>query len=754
MGLQIAVDVGCTTVVAAAGDGGGEARLLEFEGEDGALGAMTASLVLRGDGSARVGGDADRELDGDPHRGVRGPLAHLESGSAVLELAGGPVPVVALVGELLARPLRVLARGPDRPSPDAAVLAIPSSWAPEGRRARGLRAAAALAGLPPVTLVPAAIAAAALACREATETVLVCDVGGRATQLSIVDVAPAELRLLATTELAVGTDLFDETLYLEVLRLLEDDDPQAAQRLEEQHLLSAVGDAAPDAAAWVACQAGLARAVRRCREQLASAAASQLEIGPPVTITLDVERDRFAGLVEHELALVAAAARAQLDQARAATSPGSRRSEPGRAVLVGGGAQTPGLRAALAAELGLGVEILQDPLTAVARGALLVPAQDAPAPAPASATAAPRPSRGRAAPVPRPALRTVLEDVAAAVAAGDEIVAIVRHDGHQRVVRVDARGRVAAAHGLGGSDVLALAATPAAVAAASATEAAVFGSDLRALTSFARPQLAAADGTSAWIARAGDEQAPVLRLTTLAIRARAAHVLGEQRLGLALVAGRGGLRPGARSARPQPPRAHWSAGGGRLLFAIPARGRGGRPAQLLGTASGAGLGDVETKSDGPPWVTARAPSTGNGVLTLASGHGLPARLLLDGAELATWPAGVRVSLAGAAQAGALWVVAARRARWEASRLAGDELVLVRAGDGAVEHVSAGAGGLWLVCESGGERRLVCVSESGALERLAALGAPFEPLGGAGGELLALAGPRSAPRALVALEPAG
>ena len=106
MGLRIAVDVGCTTVVAAAGVDAGDARLLEFEGEDGALGAMTASLVLRADGSARVGGDADRELDGDPHRGVRGPLAHLESGGAVLELAGGPVPVVALVGELLARPLR------------------------------------------------------------------------------------------------------------------------------------------------------------------------------------------------------------------------------------------------------------------------------------------------------------------------------------------------------------------------------------------------------------------------------------------------------------------------------------------------------------------------------------------------------------------------------------------------------------------------------------------------------------------------
>ena len=751
MGLQIAVDVGCTTIVAAAGDGAGEARLLEFEGEDGAPGAMTASLVLRADGSARVGGDADRELDGDPHRGVRGPLAHLDSGGAVLELAGGPVPVVALVGELLARPLRVLARGLDTPFPQGAVLAIPSNWAPDGRRARALRAAAALAGLPPVTLVPAAVAAAALAGEGATETVLVCDVGGRATQLSIVDVSPAEQRLLATTELAVGTDLFDETLYLEVLRLLEDHDPEAAQRLEEQHLLSAIAEAAPDAAAWVACQAGLARAVRRCREELAQGPSAQLEVGPPVAFALDIERDRLAGLVENELGLVAAAARAQVDQARAGTSPGSRRTEPGRAVLVGGGALMPGLRAALAAELGLEVAIPRDPLTAVARGALLAAAPTA-VPTAAPAPAAPRrPQRAQFTPVPRPALRIVLDDVAAAVMADEEIVAVVRHDSHQRLVRVDARGRVTAAHGIGGSDVVALAVTPAAVVAASAVEATVFATDLRPLTTLVRPLLAAADGTSAWIACASDEQAPILRLTTLAIRERAAHVLGEERLGLALATGRGGLRPGARSARPQPPRAHWSVGGGRLLFAIPARGRGGRPAQLLGTARAAALGDVDTKSDGPPWVTAWAPLPGSALVTLTSGHGLPARLLLDGAELATWPAGVRVSLAGAADRGGPWVVAARRARWEALRLAGDELVPVRAGDGAVEHASTGAGGLWLICESGGERRLVCVSETGELERLAALGAPLEPLGSAGGELLALVGPRSAPRGLVALE---
>jgi hypothetical protein len=150
-------------------------------------------------------------------------------------------------------------------------------------------------------------------------------------------------------------------------------------------------------------------------------------------------------------------------------------------------------------------------------------------------------------------------------------------------------------------------------------------------------------------------------------------------------------------------------------------------------------------------VTARALSAGGTVAALTGGPGLPSRLLCGGGEVASWAAGVRVSLAGASDPGGPWVVAARHARWEALRLAGDELVPVRAGDGTVEHASAGPGGLWLVCESGGERRLVCVSQAGELERLAALNAPLEPLGRAGGELLTLAGPRSAPRRLVAVE---
>ena len=556
MAARIAVDVGCTTVVAGAGEDGAGVQLLAFEGEDGPPGVMAASLVLRVDGSARAGGEADRALDADPHLGVRGPLAYLESGSAVLELVRGPVPVVALVAELLARPLRALGRS-SGDAPAAAVLTTPSAWAPEGRRARALRAAAALAGLPPVTLVPAAVAAAELAREAASETLLVCDVGGRTAQLSIVELEPAGARLLATTELALGTDTFDELLYVEAVRLLDEQDPVAAGRLEELHMLTAVAGAAPDAREWAACQAELARAVRQCREALADMPSWRLEIGPPVRHAFDIGRDRLAALLETELQQVAAAARAQVDQLRAA--PGARLAEPLRAVLVGGGAPAPGLRESLADELGVPVALQDDPVTAVARGALVATARVAQAPA--------RAAPARHGPVREPAsrhsARTVLDDVAAAVVEGEQIVAVVRHDAHQRVVRLDARGRVGAAHGLGGSDVVALAATPAAVVAAGSAGAAVFAAaDLRPLATFERPLLAAAGGTSAWIVVAGDEHGAVLRLRTLAVTGREVRTAADERLGLAHAdGGRGLLRAGPRASRAAPPGARWTVDG-------------------------------------------------------------------------------------------------------------------------------------------------------------------------------------------------
>ncbi len=753
---RLAVDVGCTTVVAAAQEAaGGPARMLGFEGEDGPAGTLAASVTWSAGGVTRVGIEADRALDADPHRGVRGPLAHLESGSSTLELGPGPLPVVALVAELLTRPLRVATRELGGP-PEQTVLSIPSGWAPDGRRSRALLAAAALAGLAPVTLVASAVAAAELARDDDAEVVLVCDVGGRTGQLSLVDLRDGPGRLLATTELVAGADLFDELLYHELVGELAATRPDAARQLEELHLQTGAAQAGGEAARWAACQAELARAVRHCREALTTAGAREVAVGEPVGVSLGLSAERARDLLAADCQILAAAAREQLAQARTAGA-GT------RAVLVGGGALTPGLRETLEAELGCAVAVDEDPATAVARGALAVaaglPAAGRPSVG-APAIAAGPPAAGRpsvaapgAAPSRPPASprapRTVLEDVVAATLGGGEVVAVVRHDAHHRVVRIDAQGRVGAAQSVRGRDVTALAATPATVVVASTAGAAILSADLRPLTAIERPLIATASGTSVWVVAAGEGDAPVLALTTLAIEGRRARVAEVSRIGLAAppAAARPARRTG-RPASPAPPAPHAVAAAGRLHFAVPVRGRGGAAAQRVGHAGPAGIGSAETRI-GPLWVIGQAPAA-SGVLML-EGSG-PTALALGDRRLAGWPAGVRVELA-AHPPQSPWIVAARRDGWEALRLHGDAIVAVRGGDGAVESVRAdGEDGLWLVCESGGERRLVRLGPDGELVRLAALGAPLEPVGRAGAEVLVLAGPRDAPRTLVAVAP--
>jgi hypothetical protein len=382
-------------------------------------------------------------------------------------------------------------------------------------------------------------------------------------------------------------------------------------------------------------------------------------------------------------------------------------------------------------------------VTAVARGALA--AQAAPVGAPARAVRGP----ARAPRRPEPAgdaPRTVLEDVVVAAMDGDDVVAVVSHDGHHRAVRIDASGRVGAAYSVPGSEITGLSATSTAVVAWGPAGAAVLSADLRPVTTIARPLLAAAAGDSVWVLSAGDEQAPVLTLTTLAVTGRQGEVVDASRVGLA--APQQPARLPRRGGRPAPPRPHAVVGSGRLHFVVAARGRGGSVTQRVGVAARSGLGDVGTRG-GPDWIVAQAPA-GDGRLLTVTGGG-PAALWIGDAQLASWPPGVRVRL-DAHDGEAPWIVAARRARWEALRLDGDEVAAVRPGDGAVEVARAVTDGLWLVCESGGARRLVRVGPRGELDRVAALNAPLAPIGRVGDEVLALAGPRNAPRALVAFAP--
>lgn len=650
---------------------------------------------------------------------------------------------MALVGELLARPMRVATRELGE-APAQAVLALPSGWPPDGRRARALRAATALAGLPPATLVSAAVAAAELLREDRPATVLVCDVGGRSCQISLVEVADGPARLLATTELVVGADLFDELLYLDVLRDLGKRDAAAAGRLEDLHLLAGTSDDDRDIGRWIACQAELARTVRHAREALASATSYELAIGDPVGLALGLEQSHARDLLLQEMLVLASTAREQISQARLSGALAAGREGHPRVLLVGGGALTPGLRDTLEAELDLPVVADDDPVTAVARGALRAASRSAAVAAVVSTAPAPEPPRGPPENVSQGVpVRTVLEDVVVAAMGGDDVVAVVRHDAHHRVVRVDISGRVLAAHGVAGGPVTAVAGTPAVVIVSTASQAAVLTGDLRQLTTIERPLLCAAAAGVAWVVAAGGEPSGVLELTTLSIAGREAHVREVRRLGLVMQQ-QEAIRRARRGRRIAPPAARGFVIDDQLHFAVPARGRSGQPAQRVGLAGPSGLLFVDTRT-GPAWVTALAATADGGVVSLAGGPA--ATLSLGSDRLADWPPGVRVWLVAHAPL-APWVVAARGARWEALRLDDGQLGVVRSGDGTVEHAGADEDGLRLVCESGGKRRLVRVSAGGELVRLGAASAALEPLGRSGGEILVLSGSAGGLRRLV------
>ncbi len=741
MDSVLAVDVGCTTVAAAAAAGEAAPRLLAFEDEDGPAGAFTAALTWTPDGVALVGAPADRALDGAPERGARGPLAHLWSGTDTLELAHGPAPVTALVAALLARCLSE-ARRADL-APDRSVLAIAPDWPLGGRRARALRAAAALAGLPAVELVPSALAAAQGAAADGAALLLVCDLGGRGCRLSVV----GERRLLSTTELPVGADLFDELLYGDVLRALAEHDAATAQRLAELHVRPVIAGDDRDAQTWARCQGELARAVRRCREALATEARATLTIPAPVSLGVDIGRDELADLVETDAQAIAGAAREQLARLRGDAAA--------RIVLVGGGAGTPGVLEALRAATDVPVDLAGDALTAIARGALARDERPTTPPPP------PRRAPARAPPPPRPEPRPIVAEVTVAARHGDELVAVVRHDDHRRIVRLGADGRVHAAQGVEGGEVTGLSICAAVTVLVAETSCTLFGAGLRPFATRPRPLLGAAAGATAWIVTAGDGRGAPLSLETFAVDGAQATTVSDEALGVGAPEAVP-RQPRRGAARAQPPPPAWTLTSEPALhFDLPALGLSRRPVQAGGTAGPDGLAGPPVLSARPPWVAARSPAaTGEALVLRATGGSGgergwgfgPAQLTRGEATLADWPAGVRVALLRS-HGEPDWVLAARQGSWQALRVSGNELSLARAGDGALERAHADGAELLLVCESGGERRLVRIDRGGELAGLLALSAPFEPVGRLGEEIVGLAGALGRPRTLVGL-PAG
>ena len=224
--------------------------------------------------------------------------------------------------------------------------------APRPRRA--LHAAAALAGLPPAELVPAPVAAAAWLARDDDgDALALCDIGGSGCRVAIVTLG-ATPRLAASRELALGADLVEESVFVELLRMLGERDDDAAERLEAL-MMDVGGDEL-----WRRCHAELARAARRAREELCWVDEAIVHVVAPVEQDLVLRREQVRALAERDLGPIAGALRELIAHASA---------EPRRCVLMGGAATTPGLAELLTAALLIPVEIAEAPQLVTALGA-------------------------------------------------------------------------------------------------------------------------------------------------------------------------------------------------------------------------------------------------------------------------------------------------------------------------------------------------------------------------------------------------
>ncbi|NUT35213.1 MAG: Hsp70 family protein [Hamadaea sp.] len=216
------------------------------------------------------------------------------------------------------------------------VVTVPAAWGP--RRHNLLGRAAELAGHPAPEIVAEPVAAAAYA---ATQTpiapgscVLVCDVGARVTEVSLVELADGGWRLLATQPVP----------------------DTAAHRLQESMIDAVLGDAVPDPAA------------REAARESVQAAMAVLGAGRPAAI---VRADgRPVVLEPGELVRLTEGARRELGSAITTAIDAADVDTVAAAVVLGRVAQLYGVDELITQRLGVVPVALAQPLLALPLGAL------------------------------------------------------------------------------------------------------------------------------------------------------------------------------------------------------------------------------------------------------------------------------------------------------------------------------------------------------------------------------------------------
>ncbi|GAA2320688.1 hypothetical protein GCM10009853_093610 [Glycomyces scopariae] len=348
--VWLAVDLGTTHTVAVIGRGGQEPRSLLFDGSP----LLASGVYLDADGDLHTGRDAQRLAAADPGRFEPHPKRRIDDGTVLL--GEREVPVEELLATGLRRVAEEAAASGMRPTDT--VLTFPADWGPV-RRAR-LEAAAGLAGMGPVRLLPEPIAAATY-CAEVLGqeipvggTVAIFDFGGGTFDVAVVRRDDTGLRTLAFGGLddLGGLDI-DMALAAHLGRVIAGRDPELWKRLDDPQ---GTADLRDRLAFW--------GEVRAAKEMLSRTSTAPVGLPGHNPMGLHLTRDELTSLADPLVARAVDETRRTVE--RAGVEPAALSA----LLLVGGSSRMPLVATRLHARLGVAPSVPEQPELPVAFGAL------------------------------------------------------------------------------------------------------------------------------------------------------------------------------------------------------------------------------------------------------------------------------------------------------------------------------------------------------------------------------------------------
>ncbi|WP_112133775.1 Hsp70 family protein [Glycomyces dulcitolivorans] len=348
--VWLAVDLGTTHTVAVIGRGGQEPRSLLFDGSP----LLASGVFLDADGALHTGRDAQRLAAADPGRFEPHPKRRIDDGTVLLGDRELPVEEVLATG--LRRVAEEAAASGMRPTDT--VLTYPADWGPV-RRAR-LEAAADLAGMGRVRLLPEPIAAATY-CAEVLGqevplggTVAIFDFGGGTFDVAVVRRDEQGLRTLAFGGLddLGGLDI-DMALAAHLGRVIAGRDPQLWKRLSE-----------PETTADLRDRLAFWGEVRAAKEMLSRTSTAPVGLPGHNPMGLHLTRDELTSLADPLVARAVDETRRTVE--RAGVDP----AQLSALLLVGGSSRMPLVATRLHSRLGIAPSVPEQPELPVAFGAL------------------------------------------------------------------------------------------------------------------------------------------------------------------------------------------------------------------------------------------------------------------------------------------------------------------------------------------------------------------------------------------------